>query len=53
MNLYFGKYFLEIGIEQDLAVPGAEWEQNGKQYHPKSRVLSAEVYVPCDLLQWR
>ena len=44
VNLYFGKYILEIGIEQNLAVLGAEWEQNGKQNHPKSRALSAEVY---------
>ena len=44
MNLYFGKYILEIGIEQNLAVLGAEWEQTGKQNHPKSRALSAEVY---------
>ena len=26
VNLYFGKYILEIGIEQNLAVLGAEWE---------------------------
>ena len=45
MNLYFGKYILEIGIEQKLAVLGAKWEQNGKQNHPKSRALSAEVYL--------
>ena len=45
VNLYFGKYTLEIGIEQNLAVLGAEWEQNGKQNHPKSRALSAEVYT--------
>ena len=37
VNLYFGKYILEIGIGQNLAVLGAEWEQNGKQNHPKSR----------------
>ena len=43
MNLYFGKYILEIGIEQNVAVLGTEWEQNGKQSHPKSRALSAEV----------
>ena len=43
MNLYFGKYILEIGIEQNLAVLGAEWEQTGKQNHPKSLALS---YLP-------
>ena len=31
VNLYFVTYILEIGIEQNLAVLGAEWEQNGKQ----------------------
>ena len=46
MNLYFGKYIPEIGIKQNLVVLGAEWEQNGKQTHPKSRALSAEIYLP-------